>query len=74
MYMKKLPFSVENVMMTDEDGFIIGYTYKIYNISYNTEIINTQCNAGDHLETPGGLYRGPPTMLINVNTIKKTCM
>ena len=23
-----------------------------------------QCNAGDHLETPGGLYRGPPSMFI----------
>ncbi len=36
-------------------------------------MINKQCNAGDPLETPGGLglYRGPPSMLINVNTIKR---
>ena len=31
-----------------------------------------ECNAGDPLETPGGLYRGPPS---NENTIfKKMCM
>ena len=29
------------------------------------------CNAGDPLETSGGLYRGPPSMLIYVNTIKR---
>ena len=34
-------------------------------------MINKQCNAGDPLENPGGLYRGPPSMLINVNTIKR---
>ena len=49
----------------------LGYTYKTYNSGYNTEMINTRCNAGDPLETPGGLYRGPPSMLINVNTIKR---
>ncbi len=49
---------------------LLCYTYKIYNSGYNTEMINTQCNAGDPLETPGDLYRGPPSMLINVNTIK----
>ncbi len=36
---------------------LLGYTYKIYNSGYNTEMIN----AGDPLETPGGLYRGPRT-------------
>ena len=46
----------------------LGYIYKIYNIGYNTEIINKQCTTGDPLETPGGLYRGPSSMLINVNT------
>ena len=50
---------------------LLGYTCKIYNSCYNTEMINKQCNAGDPLETPGGLYRGPPSMLINVNTIKR---
>ena len=31
-----------------------------------------ECNSGDPLETPGGLYRGPPS---NENTIfKKMCM
>ena len=49
---------------------LLGYKYKIYNSGYNTEIINEQCNAGDPLETSGGLYRGPPSMLIYVNTIK----
>ena len=50
---------------------LLGYTCKIYNSGYNTEMINKQCNAGDPLETPGGLYRGPPSMLTNVNTIKR---
>ena len=27
-------------------------------------IVNEQCNTGDPLETSGGLYRGPPSMLI----------
>ena len=36
----------------------LGYTYKIYNGGYNTEMISKQCNAGDPLETSGGLYRG----------------
>ena len=44
---------------------LLGYTYKIYNSGYNTEMINKQCNSGDPLETPGGLYRGPHS----VNTI-----
>ena len=50
---------------------LLGYIYNIYNSGYNTEMINQLCNAGDPLETPGGLYRGPPSMLINVNTIKR---
>ena len=50
---------------------LLGYTYKIYNSGYNTEMINKQCNAGDPLETPGGVYRGLPSMFINVNTIKR---
>ena len=33
-------------------------------------MINKQCNAEYPLETSGGLYRGAPSMLINVNTIK----
>ena len=50
---------------------VLGCTYKMYNSGYNTEMINKQCNAGDTLETPGGLLRGPPSMFINVNTIKR---
>ena len=50
---------------------LLGYTYKIYNSGYNTEMINTHCNAGHSLEPSGGLYRGPPSMLINVNTIER---
>ena len=50
---------------------LLGCTYKICNSGYNIEIIKKQCNAGDPLETPGGLYRGPPSMVINVNTIKR---
>ena len=39
---------------------------------YKTEMTSKECNSGDPLETPGGLYRGPPS---NENTIfKKTCM
>ena len=49
---------------------LLGYTYTIFNSGYNTEMVNEQCNAGDPLETSGGLYRGPPSMLIYVNTIK----
>ena len=33
-------------------------------------VVNEKCNTGDPLETSGGLYRGPPSMLIYVNTIK----
>ena len=51
---------------------LLGYTYKIFSSGYNTEMVNKQCNAGDPLETSGGLYRGPPSMLIYGNTIK-TC-
>ena len=55
----------------DEDEFIRLHIQNIqYNSGYDTEMINKQCSAGDRLETPGGLYRGPPSMLINVNTIK----
>ena len=50
---------------------LLGYTYKIFNSGYNTGMRNKQCNAGDPLETSGGLYRGPPSMLIYVNTIKR---
>ena len=38
---------------------------------YTMVVIHTeQCNTGDPLETSGGLYRGPPSMLIYINTIK----
>ena len=51
---------------------LFGYTYKIYDNGYKTEMRSKECNAGDPLETPGGLYRGPPS---NENTIfKKMCM
>ena len=44
---------------------LFGYTIKkIYNSGYSTEIVNEQCNPGDPLESSGGLYRGPPAMLI----------
>ena len=51
---------------------LLGYTYKIYNRGYNTEIINKQCNTGYPLETPG---RPIPrtTLYDNVNN-KKMCM
>ena len=47
---------------------LFGYTYKIYDIGYKLEMMSKECNAGDPLETPGGLYRGPPS---NENTIFK---
>ena len=50
---------------------LLGYTYTIYYSGYNTEMINKQWNAGYLLETLEGLYRGPPSMLIDVNTIKR---
>ena len=50
-------------------NFIWLYNKK-YTIVVIVEIVNEQCNTGDPLETSGGLYRGPPSMLIYVNTIK----
>ena len=47
------------------------YKYTQADRLYSTEIVNEQCNTGDPLETSGGLCRGPPSMLIYVNTI--TC-
>ena len=35
--------------------YLLGYPYKMYNSGYNTEMINTQSNAGDPVETSGGL-------------------
>ena len=49
---------------------LLGTHIKIYNGGYSTEIVNEQCNTGDPLETSGGLYRGPPSMLIYINTIQ----
>ena len=43
---------------------LLGYTYQRFNSGYNKELVNKHCNAGDPLETSGGLYRGPPSMLI----------
>ena len=40
---------------------LFGYTCKIYEIGYKTEMMSKECNSGDPLETPGGLYRGPPS-------------
>ena len=51
-------------------NFIWLHNKKIYNSGYSIEIVNEQCNTGDPLETSGGLYRGPHSMLIYVNTIK----
>ena len=51
-------------------NFIWLHNTKKYNSGYSTEIVNEKCNTGDPLETSGGLYRGPPSMLIYVNTIK----
>ncbi len=50
---------------------LLGYAYKIFNSGYNTEMVNKQCNAGGPIETSGGLYRGPPSMFIYVNTIQR---
>ena len=33
-------------------------------------VVNERYNTGEPLETSGGLYRGPPSMLIYINTIK----
>ena len=54
----------------NEDEFIrLHIQNNLYYSGYNTDMICKQCNAGDPLETPGRLYRGPPSMLINVNTM-----
>ena len=31
---------------------LFGYTYKIYDIGYKTEMMSKECNSGDPLETP----------------------
>ena len=54
----------------EHDFFIWLHNNNIYNNGCSTEIVNEQYNTGDPLETSGGLYRGPPSMLIYVNTIK----
>ena len=36
--------------MHEDEFYLLGYTYKIYNSGYNTDMINKQCNAGDPLE------------------------
>ena len=51
---------------------LFGYTYKIYDIGYKTEMMSKECNAGDPLETPGGLYRGH--LLMDYTIFKKMCM
>ena len=54
----------------EEHAFYLVTHINIYNSGYSTEIVNEHCNTGDPLETWGGLYRGPPSMLIYVSTIK----
>ena len=54
----------------EEHDLYLDTHIKIYNSGYSTEIVNEQCNTGDPLETSGGLYRGQPSMLLYVNTIK----
>ena len=51
-------------------NFIWLHNKKYTIVVYSTEIVNEKCKTGDPLETSGGLYRGPPSMLIYVNTIK----
>ena len=65
MQLTRLDFALINMNMN-----LLGYTYTIFKSSYNTEMVNKQCNAVDPLETSGDLYRGPPSMLIYGNTIK----
>ena len=36
-------------------------------------MINKQCNAGDPLETLGGLYRGPPSKLMVMQNKLRAC-
>ena len=58
---------------------LLGYTYKIFNSGYNTEMGNKQCNAGDPLETPGakffyvkGSHRPRPLTRLRRSLIDKT--
>ena len=66
-------FHQEEEEEEEEHEFYLVTHIKIYNSGYRTEIVNEQCNTGDPLETSGGLYRGPPSMLIYVNN-KMLCM
>ena len=50
----------------EEHEFIWLHNEKMYNSGYITEIVNEQCNTGDPLETSGGLYRGPPSILLHI--------
>ena len=56
-----LPSCIHDKTLMKMKMNLFGYTYKIYDIGYKTEMMSKECNAGDPLETPGGLYRGPPS-------------
>ena len=64
------PSDSESGMVQDEES-----TIKVNNDAnacfFRIPLDYKQCNAGYPLETPGGLYRGPPSMLINVDKIKR---
>ena len=50
---------------------LFGYTYKIYDIGYKTELMSKECNAP--LETPGGLYRVLMKILPNIKFKSVQC-
>ena len=59
MEKRKRHLACETILKKKKKMNLFGYTYKIYDIGYKTEMMSKERNAGDPLETPGGLYRGP---------------
>ena len=51
---------------------LFGYTYKIYDIGYKTEMMSKECNAGDPLE-PREAYI-EDHLLMDYTIFKKMCM
>ena len=49
---------------------LFGYTYKIYDIGYKTEMMSKECNAGDPLETHIDIYANGRNLIVIILTIK----
>ena len=59
------PVTIIHYQEEEEHEFIRLHISK-YTMVVIHVVVNEQCNTGDPLETSGGLYRGPPSMLIYI--------